>query len=138
MVSYSYSGGGGIDADNWMITDKLKKGSEILKFSAYAPFPEDVEVYVVPAPASGSAPTLDEVKAGHKVLDQRFENENFEDVTVNIKSKTSSDFFLAFYHKTKKEADAWYLAVDDITLGYDNSLPATGGASKNAKKLWNS
>lgn len=135
MVSYSYSGGLAIDADNWMITDKLKKGSEILKFSAYAPFPEDVEVYVVPAPASGSAPTLDEVKAGHKVLDQTFENENFEDVTVNIKSKTGSDFFLAFYHKTKKEADAWYLAVDDITLGYDNSLPATGGASKNAKKV---
>lgn len=132
MVSYSYSGGA-IDANNWMITDKLKKGSEVLKFSAYAPYPEDLEVYVVPAPASGKAPTLNEVKAGQKVLDTQFENAAFEDVTIDLKSKTDTDFFVAFFHKTKKEADAWYLAIDDITLGYDNSVPATGTASKSGK-----
>lgn len=132
MVSYSYSGGA-IDANNWMVTDKLKKGSEVLKFNALALYPEDVEVYVVPAPASGTSPTLAEVKAGQKVYDNRLENNDFEEVTIDLKGKTNDDFFVAFFHKTKKEADAWYLAIDDISLGYDNSLPVTT-AAKTAKK----
>lgn len=127
MVSYSYSGGA-IDADNWMVTDKLKKGSEVLKFNALAVYPEDFEVYVVPAPASGTSPTLAEVKAGQKVYDNKLENSDFQEISIDLKGKTNTDFFVAFFHKTKKEADSWYLAIDDISLGYDNTLPVTTNA----------
>lgn len=124
-VSLSATDKEDIDADNWMITDKQKAGGEVLKFYAYAPDPyvESLEVYAVPAPASGQAPKLGDIKPEHKVFDKSFKNKDFELFSVDLKGKTDEDYFLAFYHKTKKEAGAFYLAIDDISIGYDNELP---------------
>lgn len=134
MQSASFADRVGIDADNWMVTEKLRKGSEILKFWIVTPYPEKFGVYIVSAPASGNSPTLEEVKNGELVYDklERGEQSFFSHklVEIDLAGKTETDFFVAIHHDTKKEDDYWFMVIDDISLGYKNDIEKTDRPSE--------
>lgn len=121
---------GAIDADDWLVTPKLRRGAEILKYATRHQYNERYDVYVVEAPQSGKTPTLDELKAGTKVYSfEASQNSNtFSQREINIKAQTGKDFYLAFHHRTTKADNGYALFIDDILLGYDNtttnSVPA--------------
>ncbi|MDY3363077.1 S8 family serine peptidase [Riemerella anatipestifer] len=133
--SYSWFSGA-IDADDYLVTPKLRKGAEVLKYAVKFPWPERYDVYVVEAPASGQAPTVEEIKAGHKVhtFDATGKEAVFATKEFNIKQYTDKDFFVAFHHRTQKADDAFYIALDDVEVGYDNSPAAKSGASTSAER----
>ncbi|MBT0565145.1 T9SS type A sorting domain-containing protein, partial [Riemerella anatipestifer] len=91
----------------------------------------------VEAPASGNAPTAEEVKAGHKVytFEATGTNPTFKLESVNIKNYTNKDFFVAFHHRTKKDDNGFILALDDIEVGYDNSVDGKVGATVGTQTL---
>ncbi len=123
-LSYSWASNiGAYNVNNWLITNKINKGAEKLKFWVKHDYKEQYDVYLVTAPASGKVPTLDEIKAGSKVYDYTAATVNkvFKEITVDISQKTASDFYLAFHHKSTVEDDGFLLAIDDISVGYDNS-----------------
>ncbi|MBT0571966.1 S8 family serine peptidase [Riemerella anatipestifer] len=125
------------DADNILITPKLRKGAEVLSFNVWHKYNERYDVYVVEAPASGNAPTAEEVKAGHKVytFEATGTNPTFKLESVNIKNYTNKDFFVAFHHRTKKDDNGFILALDDIEVGYDNSVDGKVGATVGTQTL---
>ncbi|MDY3548390.1 S8 family serine peptidase [Riemerella anatipestifer] len=124
VMSYSYPyGTRGVDADDWLITSKLRHGAEVLKFAYKTDYPERFDVYVVEAPADGSIPTVDQIKAGTKVYTNELKSAQRQFVTVsnNVKNLvTEKDFFVAFHHRTTKADMGFALYLDDIELGYEN------------------
>ncbi|MDD1524142.1 S8 family serine peptidase [Riemerella anatipestifer] len=125
------------DANSILITPKLRKGAEVLNFNVWHRYKERYDVYVVEAPASGNAPTAEEVKAGHKVytFEATGTNPTFKLESVNIKNYTNKDFFVAFHHRTKKDDNGFILALDDIEVGYDNSVDGKVGATVGTQTL---
>ncbi|MDO4763246.1 MAG: S8 family serine peptidase [Flavobacteriaceae bacterium] len=121
-ISYSWLNDS-FTADDWLVTPKLKKGAELLKYAVKHQFKERYDVYVVEAPESGKVPTVEEIKKGHKVYS--FEGDvldsNFFVREINIKNITSKDFFVAFHHRTQKEDEGFLLGIDDISVGYVNT-----------------
>lgn len=130
-ISYSWFYGG-FDVDDFLISSKIRGGAEVLKYFYKFPYAERYDVYVVEAPASGDVPTVDEIKAGHKVysFEATGAQKTFAENTINIKDVAQNDFYIAFNHKTTAADDGLYLAIDDIEVGYDNSAAGRTGAKK--------
>lgn len=131
-LSYSWAPAGPYNVSNWLITSKINKGAESLKFWVKHDWKEQYDVYLVSAPTSGQIPTLDEIKAGSKVYDYTGATVNkvFKEITVDISQKTANDFYLAFHHKSTVADDGFLLAIDDISVGYDNSNVKENSISK--------
>lgn len=110
-------------ADDYLVLPKLRKGAEVLKYDVEHRQKERYDVYIVEAPASGLAPTVDEIKQGHKVysFDASEWNRRFVNREISIKDYTLKDFFVVFHHRTKKEDDGYNLVLDNISVGYDNT-----------------
>ncbi|WP_018676532.1 S8 family serine peptidase [Riemerella columbina] len=143
--SYANSGSYGVmnyswyftsyDSDDYLVTSKLRGGAEVLKYFVKYPYDERYDVYVVEAPASGNVPTVDEIKAGQKVyaLEASDRKVKFTEMKLNIKEYAKKDFFIAFHHRTKKTDNSFYLALDDIEVGYDNSAAGKSATSVGLK-----
>ncbi|MEJ8582060.1 S8 family serine peptidase [Riemerella anatipestifer] len=135
--SYSwYVAGGAVDVDDYLVTPKLRKGAEVLKYAIKHPWAERYDIYIVEAPASGQAPTVEEIKAGHKIHTSEATEKIPAFVTkeFNIKQYADKDFFVVFHHRTVKADNAFYVALDDVEVGYDNSPAAKSGASTSAER----
>ncbi|MEC5394295.1 T9SS-dependent choice-of-anchor J family protein [Bergeyella sp. RCAD1439] len=124
MMSYSYPyGTRGVDVDDWLITPRLRKGAEVLKFAYKNDYPERFDVYVVEAPADGSVPTVEQIRMGAKVYTNELKGAQprFATVSNNVKELVADkDFFVAFHHRTTKADMGFALYLDDIELGYEN------------------
>ncbi|SDE05899.1 S8 family serine peptidase [Riemerella columbipharyngis] len=118
--------------DDWLITPKISGGAENVKFFLQNPYAERYDVYLVEAPASGALPSLDELKQGHILLTDEAAtiNKSFVEKSFDIKELGKKDFFLAFHHRTKKTDNSFYLAIDDISIGYDNSTNSDGSNTR--------
>ncbi|MDO4224284.1 MAG: S8 family serine peptidase [Bergeyella zoohelcum] len=133
ILSQSWNGKN-FDVDDYLVTDKLRKDAEVLNYKVKHAFKERYDVYIVPAPESGVAPTKEEILAGHKIysFDGSVTGENyFINRNLNIKDYTSKDFFIAFHHRTKKEDNSYLLALDDIIVGYDNTASIAAPQNEN-------
>lgn len=124
--SYSYRKGKAYTMDNWLITPKLRGGAETLKYSVRMQYKERYDVYIIPAPADGSVPNLNQLRAGAKVYtyDGGKSAHNFFTESFNIKNEAKNDFFIAFHHRTKDTDNSQDLVIDNIAVGYDNSIKA--------------
>lgn len=132
IASYSWSLAlDAYDVDNWMITGKVRSDVEQLKFWSKNRYKEQYEIFVVPAPASGNAPTLAEIKAGTKVYDfAGVQGDAMKEVVVDLApANITTDVFIAFHHKTRAVDNGYYLAIDDINVGYKAIAPAGIGTS---------
>lgn len=126
------------DANDWLITPKLRKGAEVLEYAVKNPYAERYDVYLVEAPESGEVPTVDEIKAGKKIasFDPADIHEEFKKEKFSIKNDTGKDFYVAFHHRTTAADDGLYIALDDIQVGYENDItpvPVTNNKSKALK-----
>lgn len=124
-VYASYNSGG--DASNWMFTEKLRKGAEVVSFNTQNIYSdkERLDVYIVPAKADGQVPTLEEIKAGQKVLEKLYTNRTAEKTTIDISAYTATDNYLVFHHKTNKVDNGFWFVLDDLEVGYKNATVAT-------------
>lgn len=131
------SGTRAFTADDFVLTPKLRKGAEVLKYIAHHQYKERYDVYVVEAPTHGGVPTKEEIKAAHKVYSYEGEQSGntYHNREVNIKQFTSKDFFIAFHHRTLKEDSGFRLVLDDILVGYDNALPSSGKIELEAQSV---
>ena len=127
-LSYSWASPvGAYNVDNWIVTSLVPKGAEQLSFWIKHPYKEQMDVYVVRKEnVAGTAPTLAEVKAGTKIFDDTTTAKRtaYTNITTDLKPYSNSNVFIAFHHKSRIEDDGFYLALDDIEVGYDNKLPA--------------
>ena len=115
-----------MDVDDWIVTPKIKGGAEVLKYFVKHDYVERYDVYVVKAPASGKAPTIDEIKATGEIV-YKFDGTEktkgtFVEREVDIKEHSKDDFFVVFHHRTTKDDDALLLALDDIQIGYKDNV----------------
>lgn len=107
------------DVDNWLLTSKLPKGGEVLKFWKRNTFPERLAVYVVPAPKDGSGLTPDKIKTeGHLIYDTLETSFSWKEIVIDINQYTQEDSYIVFHHKTRKEDDGLNVKLDDIEVGY--------------------
>ncbi|SDE17053.1 hypothetical protein SAMN05421544_10458 [Riemerella columbipharyngis] len=99
----------------------------MLKYVYQNEFPERFDVYIVEAPEDGSVPTVEQVKVGHKVYTNEMEDGTnpYKTNIHNIKDYTNKNFFIAIHHRTKKEDFGFALLIDDIEVGYDNTVSTT-------------
>ncbi|MDO4225680.1 MAG: T9SS type A sorting domain-containing protein, partial [Bergeyella zoohelcum] len=99
-------------------------GAEVLKYAVKHQYLERYDVYVVYS--QGDLPTADEINDGIKIytFDGEEQSESFINREFNIKEHTTKDFHIVFHHRTKAEDDGLYLALDDIEIGYDNTIAA--------------
>ena len=137
-ASYSFSLTlGAYNVDNWMITGKIRSDVEQLKFWTKNEYKEQYEIWVVPAPASGNAPTLTEIKAGKKVYDYAgIRGKTMEEVVVDLEpANITTDVFIAFHHKTRAKDDGYFLAIDDIEVGYKTIAPIGAGVLNRDEEL---
>lgn len=123
---------GNIDVDDWLVSSKLSAGAEVLKFLVKNLRPERYDIYIVPesADANNEFPTLEEVKAGHKVESYdpspRTAGSNFEQKVLDISQYTQNgNFHIAFHHRTQKDDRGNMLILDNIEVGYVNELNQT-------------
>lgn len=128
IYSESFHSGKFQNVSNWLSTGKVKAGAEILKFAKKNGYKERLDVYVVPAPASGNAPTLEEIKAAQKVYSSVETTGNtYKEIKVDIKAHTHTDNYIVFHHKTQRADWGKTLYIDDIELSY-NTDNITGNA----------
>ncbi|WOC51383.1 peptidase S8 [Bergeyella porcorum] len=116
---------------NWMITGKMKKGGEILKFWQKNQFKERLDVYIVPMPSSGGLPTLEEVKMGQKIYTSTKANSRYTEVNVDISQYTASEHYIVFHHNTTAKDFGVKVHIDDIEVGYNE---ASEGKLKTSNK----
>ncbi|MDO5615878.1 MAG: S8 family serine peptidase [Cruoricaptor ignavus] len=124
-VSFSWERtSGAFDVDDWLITPKISAGAEILEFAMGHPLKERYDVFLVEAPEDGTVLTPELIRAGEKILSDDAESVHSQFVlfTIDIKDFTNKDFHIAFLHRTKKEDDGFILALDDLKVGYKNSI----------------
>lgn len=122
--SKSWTLGKAFTADDYLLTPKLKKGAEVLKFDVQHQYPERYDVYLIPAPDSGTFPTVDEIKAGHKIytFEGTEKSVNFFKREIDITDFASGkDFYIAFHHRTLQADNGFHLALDNIFVGYKNA-----------------
>ncbi|WP_120488231.1 T9SS-dependent choice-of-anchor J family protein [Bergeyella cardium] len=137
VANFSSGKTGDITVDDWLITPKIKSGAEVLKYYEKHFFKERYDVYVVPAPTSGNAPTIDEIKNTGSIVykfDAGYTSGDFKQNTVDIKQHTAQDFFVAFHHRTQKEDKGFYFALDDIQVGYRDRVSADKTPLANKKQ----
>ncbi|MFB9121318.1 S8 family serine peptidase [Bergeyella porcorum] len=132
IASLSWFYGGPFDADDWLITPKMRAGAEVLRFMMRVPYPERYDFYVVEAPESGETPTVEQLKAGYKFLTNEAQGtiKTYTLQEFNIKDHTNKDFFIAFHHRTKASDDGSALIIDELEIGYDNTLPKSNSGKQ--------
>ncbi|MDO5616392.1 MAG: S8 family serine peptidase, partial [Cruoricaptor ignavus] len=113
------------NTQNWLVTPKLRAGAEVLEYKIANPNPERYDIFVVEAPENGANLTTDMIRAGHKILTEEGQEtlNTFTPKSIDIREYTEKDFYVAFLHRTLLADNGYLLALDDIKVGYDNSIP---------------
>lgn len=133
IYSESFHSGKFQNVNNWLITGKIKAGAEILKFAKKNGYKERLAIYIVPAPASGNAPTLEEITRTGKSIYSTLETTGnaYKEVKLDIAQHTSTENYIVFHHKTKRTDWGKTLYIDDIEVSYNTDKKAGASLSRN-------
>lgn len=128
-----------LDSDDWIVTPKLRAGAEVIKYMQQKVNPERYDVYVIPATGLTTHPTVEQIRKNGKIvyndeLKVDFTPEVYHKISIDISKETSTDFYLAFHHRTRKADGGFVLILDDLMVGYNNSTYTTEAAITNSEK----
>ncbi|MDO4225702.1 MAG: choice-of-anchor J domain-containing protein, partial [Bergeyella zoohelcum] len=126
-----------LNADDWAVTSKIPAGAELLSFLVRHSEAERYDVYVVPATDTGKNPSLEELKNGNKVYTFEAESaqKDFVKKEIDIRNFTNKDFHIAFHHRTKKEDNGLAIIIDNIEVGFNNSLEQQSIGQQNIENI---
>lgn len=117
-----------INVSNWLVSSKIRKGAEQLSFAVRNLLKERLAVYIVPAPASGEAPTLADIKAGHKLFDDLVEKSlEYKVMNFDISQYTTGEHYVAFHHKSTIKDNGFTISLDNVEVGFNNKSTKKSG-----------